>query len=77
MAKINKLYDQLDDSFDAKAFMELERSAPDITAAIAKLVEAGETPKAIKAHIMRKYANRWLEAQTVEQAARFVEAESG
>lgn len=71
---VGQLYEQLDDGFDEKAFYELQRSAPPIIDAITALVEAGESPQEIKGHISRKYANRWLEAQTVEQAARYVEA---
>lgn len=72
--KITDLFETLDANFDAKAYAELERTAPDIAESIRALVGEGVNPKDIKAHLMRKYPNRWLEAQTVEQAARWVEA---
>ena len=72
--RVTDLFETLDANFDAKAFSELERTAPDIAESIRALVEVGVEPKNIKAHLMRKYPNRWLEAQTVEQAARWVEA---
>lgn len=73
--KVAELFETLDANFDAKAFAELERTAPDIAESIRSLVGQGVEPRAIKTHLMRKYPNRWLEAQVVEQAARWVEAE--
>jgi hypothetical protein len=74
MAKTEKLYNQLYEGLDEQAYTRLERTAPWLVEAVTALVKAGETPKQIKGQVLAKYGNLWVEAQTIEQAARHVKA---
>lgn len=73
--RVDASFDELDARLDAKAFFDLERTVPDIAAAITALVGLGVEPRAIKAHVLRHYPNLWPEAQRVEQAARHLEGQ--
>ncbi len=71
--QINALFDALDLQLCEKAYNELERSQPNIVQTIEAMIKRGVKPVEIRSHVMARFPNRWLEGQTLEQAARYCE----
>ncbi len=68
--QISELYDDLDAQLDAKAYAQLDRTAPAIVEAVEGLVAAGVEPGQILTHVLAKYPAMWVEGQAIRSSAR-------
>ena len=72
---IDDLYDDLDGLMDERYYSQLNRTAPLLIATIRKLVERGEAAEVITAHVLRRNAAVWVEAQHIRAACRHIQRE--
>ena len=67
--------DRLAEHLDEKAFAEIERTDPALAGILADTVKAGVGADEVFGYVRRRFPNRWVEAQQVRQAARYLERE--
>lgn len=75
--QISELYDDLDAQLDAKAYAQLDRTAPAIVEAVEGLVAAGVEPGQILTHVLATQPAMWVEGQAIRSAARHVKRGEG
>ncbi len=76
MSKLDKLFEKLDQTLDYDEYAQLERRNPRLAERVSKLVEAGASPKKIAVHITDGRPHRWVEAQRIFAAARYLESQA-
>jgi len=69
--------DRLAEHLDEKAYTEIERTDPTLAGILAEAVKAGIGADEVFGYVRRWFPNRWVEAQQVRQAARYLEREQG
>lgn len=66
-------FEELDQVLDEDSFSQLDRQRPIIATIIKRMVNIDISPSDIRAHICASYPNKWVDAQTIYQAARHCE----
>lgn len=76
--KKHKHYQKLTNALDEQQYERLKRQSEPVANVVEAMVSDGIEPGEIRRFVNREYPNLWIEARTIEQAARhcYVKGES-